>query len=203
MQKSKSTRIRTNPDPETEAPAVVPGPDIITQLQLSKIRNIYVAFYRNITRLGLALAHGNAIVEPGPLKINACGVEDDLAESEKAPSAESRPSEQMEVLGIEFNGVEIRWPDVPLRDDPEIHEVMRAVETVLEVYANNRGCVTPVEEMIHGLLLLYRNKQYSHEGVLPEEVQELVDEFRDCFEDMIIDARRVQRQYPELLKGAA
>ncbi len=160
---------------------------------------MYVAVHRKITRLGLALERGNAEVQEGPIKVTARGVENDVAEGERATSRQPSPPEQKDVSGIDYNGVEMQWPIGSKDDDATAAIAMSAVETVLEVEANDYGSITPVEDLIHGLLLLYRTRE-AH-GVRPEEVHELVEEFDDCFQDTILIARRMKRQYPELLEA--
>src|ERR1039457_6822693 len=60
------------------------------------------------------------------------------------------------------------------------------------------GCNTPAEEFITGLV-----DQHYSDGLTPEDVSQDMEQFRENFDSMVRDAKRIVARYPEAFNPAA
>jgi hypothetical protein len=70
--------------------------------------------------------------------------------------------------------------------------------TCLEIHRNDYGTVTPIEQLITGLVMAYRVRKGA---LTPEDVDREVEEFKDCFPDAISKARFLLGRYPALVSA--
>jgi hypothetical protein len=79
------------------------------------------------------------------------------------------------------------------------HE-LETLETCKRILEANEGDNTAVENLILGLIDLYRIRNGA---VMPKDVTDAVDVFQESFATLVGDARRMLANYPELFRPGA
>ena len=101
--------------------------------------------------------------------------------------------------GYATYGVDISWPLESITPLVTCSQTaMRSMHAALRATRTFSGCNTPAEEFIVDLL-----RDYHEFAITPEYFHGLLAQFEENFGDMVADARRMLKTYPELFKDVA
>ena len=75
---------------------------------------------------------------------------------------------------------------------------IQSVARYADIVDAETGCNTPAEEFITGLV-----DQHYSDGLTPEDVSQDMEQFRENFDSMVRDAKRIVARYPEAFNPAA
>ncbi len=194
------TPVQPSTAPKPETPGVVEKPQCQSSRFVDKkevIKEIELKSYLELTRVLMGAAYGfqrrianGATIESTDAYSLTC---DDYDPDDVANSL-ADPLVSLYAYGVE---VESHKENGKLPGPIQAARELEFISGALNIYRNYEGCNTPTEELIVNLV----NACTWREALTPAAVEGYALTFKDSFNDAIEDARRMFKQYPELVQG--